>query len=143
MENAVWDIEAAKHGVIPTFLQPLEHVIPMVATQDIGRTISELLLESWAGTRVIELEGPRRYSANDIAAGFAKALGHEVASQPVPREKWEELFRSQGMRNPMPRMRMLDGFNEGWIDFERDRTEYRRGKISLDTVLHELLKNNP
>jgi NAD(P)H dehydrogenase (quinone) len=143
MENAIWDIEAAKAGVIPTFLQPLEHTIPMVATRDIGRTIGELLLETWTGRRVIELEGPRRYSANDIAAGFAKALGHEVTSQPVPRETWEELFRSQGMQNPMPRMRMVDGFNEGWIDFERNGTEFRRGKISLDTVLRELLDNNP
>ena len=142
MENAIWDIEAAKAGVIPTFLQPLEHVIPMVATQDTGRTIGELLLENWTGRRVIELEGPRRYSANDIAAGFAKALGHEVSLQPVPREAWEELFRSQGMQNPLPRMRMLDGFNEGWIDFERNGTGFHRGKISLDTVLQELLNNN-
>ena len=142
MENAIWDIDAAKVGLIPTFLQPLEHTIPMVATQDIGRTICELLLENWTGRRVIELEGPRRYSANDIAAGFAKALGHEVSLQPVPRETWEEIFRSQGMQNPLPRMRMLDGFNEGWIDFECNGTEFHRGKISLDTVLQELLSNN-
>jgi hypothetical protein len=30
---------------------------------------------------------------------------------------WEALFRSRGMIYPLPWMRMLDGFNEGWIDF--------------------------
>lgn len=143
MENAIWDIQSAKAGIIPTFLQPLQHKIPMVATQDIGHTIGELLLESWTGRRVIELEGPRRYSANDISEGFTKALGHDVTSQPVPRETWEELFRSQGMQNPMARMRMVDGFNEGWIDFERNGTEFHYGKTPLDTVLYELLDNNP
>ena len=38
MENASWDVEAAKAGVVPSFLQPLDHPIPMVATADIGRT---------------------------------------------------------------------------------------------------------
>jgi len=41
-----------------------------------------------------------------------------VRAEPVPRESWHELFTSQGMKNPVPRMRMLDGFNEGWIDFK-------------------------
>jgi NAD(P)H dehydrogenase (quinone) len=34
MENASWDLEAARNGVVPSFLQPLDHVIPMVATAD-------------------------------------------------------------------------------------------------------------
>ena len=38
MENAAWDVEAARNGVVPSLLQPLDHVIPMVATADIGHT---------------------------------------------------------------------------------------------------------
>jgi hypothetical protein len=38
--------------------------------------------------------------------------------QIVPRETWESLFKSQDMKNPTPRIKMLDGFNEGWIEFE-------------------------
>ena len=86
MENAGWDVEAAKAGVVPSFLQPLDHPIPMVATADIGSTAADLLRESWTGLRIIELEGPRRYSANDIAVGFAEVLGHPVRMEPVPRE---------------------------------------------------------
>lgn len=139
MENAAWDVDAAKAGTIHSFLHPLDHKIPMVATQDIGRTIADLLRETWVGARVIELEGPERYCANDIAAGFARALGHVVRVDPVPRESWETLFRSQGMQFPLPRIRMLDGFNEGWIDFENNSAEKRKGMVSLDTVLRKLV----
>ena len=138
MENASWDVEAARNGVMPSFLQPLDHVIPMVATADIGRTAAALLQEDWNGVRVVELEGPHRYSAADIGRVFAAALGREVRVEPVPRETWEQLFRSQGMKNPLPRIRMVDGFNEGWIDFER-AGEHRQGTVTLDAVIAGLI----
>ncbi len=138
MENASWDVEAARNGVVPSFLQPLDHVIPMVATADIGRTAAAVLQEDWNGVRVVELEGPRRYSAADIGRAFAAALGREVRVESVPRETWEQLFRSQGMKNPLPRIRMVDGFNEGWIDFER-AGEHRQGTVTLDTVIAGLI----
>jgi hypothetical protein len=58
--------------------------------------------------------------------------------EPVPRETWDQLFRTQGMKNPLPRIRMVDGFNEGWIDFER-AGELRRGTLTLDTVIAGLI----
>ena len=139
MENAAWDVPAAKTGTVPSFLQPLDHPIPMVATADIGQTAAGLLQDRWAGTRIVELEGPARYSANDIAAGFADALGHPVRMAPVARETWEPLFRQQGAQYPMPRIRMLDGFNEGWIDFEGGAAEHRIGPTPLDAVLRALV----
>ena len=138
MENATWDVEAAKAGVVSTFLQPLDHPIPMVATADIGSTAADLLRESWRGLRVVELEGPRRYSANDVAAGFGEAVGHPVQMEPVPRGTWEALFRSQGMKHPLARIRMIDGFNQGWIDFEGIGAEHRIGKTPLEAVLKDL-----
>jgi NAD(P)H dehydrogenase (quinone) len=42
--------------VIPSFLQPLDKKVPMVATADIGRVAAGLLMESWTGVRIIELE---------------------------------------------------------------------------------------
>jgi len=56
----------------------------------------------------------------------------------VPRDTWEVLFRSQGMTHPLPRIRMLDGFNEGWIDFEGKGAEHRIGRIPLESVLKGL-----
>jgi len=143
MENAAWDVEAARKGVIPSFLQPLDHRIPMVAASDIARTAAELLNETWTGVRVIELEGPRRYSANDIAAGFSSVLERPVRAEVVPHDQWETLFRSQGTKNPIPRIRMIDGFNEGWIDFESGEANSRKERMTLEEVLRSLVTSNP
>jgi NAD(P)H dehydrogenase (quinone) len=139
MENARWDTQAAQSGVMPSFLQPLDHPIPMVATADIARAVAAMLQETWTAMRVLELEGPRRYSANDIAAGFAAALGHAVRAEPVPRETWDSLFRAQGMQHPAPRIAMLDGFNEGWIDFGLEPQRRAYGSVPLEQVLRELV----
>ena len=72
---------------------------------------------------------------------FANALGHPVRVEIVPRDTWEILFRGQGMKNPQPRMRMLDGFNEGWIDFPRDGDLALKGIVSAETVIGNLVKS--
>lgn len=139
MENAAWDVAPARTtGVIPSFLFPLDKPVPMVATEDIGRVAAELLQETWQGKRVVELEGAR-LAPNDVAAAFSRVLGREVRMDVVPRATWEALFESQGMKNPVPRAQMLDGFNEGWIDFEGDASSTRKGTVSLDTVLRALI----
>ena len=139
MENCSWDVAAARQtGVIASFLQPLDKRLPMVATEDVGRVAAELLQESWTGRRVVELEGPARVSPNDIAATFAELLGHPVHAEAVPRQSWEGLFKSQGMKHPEPRMRMLDGFNEGWIQFEHGESKRRKGRVGLKEVLKKL-----
>jgi hypothetical protein len=42
------------------------------------------------------------------------------------------------MKHPLPRIRMIDGFNEGWIDFEGGG-ERRKGAITLDAVIAGLV----
>jgi uncharacterized protein YbjT (DUF2867 family) len=141
MENFAWDAAPAREkGVIPSFLYPLDKVFPMVATEDIGRVAAELLEETWTGARLVELEGPQRVSANDVAVTFSKLLGKPVRMELAPHEKWEEIFRAQGMTNPMPRVQMLDGFNEGWIDYEGGAAGTRKGKVELETVLKRLIE---
>src|SRR5258707_10716873 len=111
----------------------------MVATADAGRVAAELLQENWAGRQVIELEGPTRVSPNEIAATFAEIIGHPVRAEAVPRQTWDELFRPQGMKDPEPRMQMLDGFNEGWIEFEYGESKRRKGRIGLIEILNNLV----
>jgi hypothetical protein len=43
------------------------------------------------------------------------------------------------MRHPQHRMRMLDGFNEGWIRFEADDARVLKGGVSLEDVVRELV----
>ena len=38
------------------------------------------------------------------------------------------------------RIEMLDGFNSGWIEFERGRTEYSQGRRTMEEVFRELLQ---
>ena len=140
MENAAWDVAPARDtGVIPSFLQPLDKAVPMVATSDVGRVAAQLLQQTWLGVRVVELEGPQRVSPNDLAAAFAQVLGRPVRAEVVLRETWGELFRSQGTTDPLPRMRMLDGFNEGFIAFEGDEVDIVKGEVELETVLRGLV----
>ena len=77
---------------------------------------------------------------NEIAAAFANLLGHPVKAGAVPRETWESLFKSQGMRNPTPRIQMLDGFNQGWIEFEGGQAGSLKGNVALGTVLRALIE---
>jgi NAD(P)H dehydrogenase (quinone) len=140
MENCRWDVAPARElGVIPTFWQPLDKPVPMVATAEIAELAAGVLQEPWSGHRVVELKGPRRLAPNDIAAAFTKVLGRSVRMQIAPRDSWEEIFRSQGMRNPLPRMRMLDGFNEVWMEFEGAAASSRKGVVSLESVLQCLI----
>jgi NAD(P)H dehydrogenase (quinone) len=141
MENSTWDVAPARQrGVIPSFLQPLDKPVPMAATADIGRVAAELLQETWKGHRIVELEGPQRVTPNEIAATFADLLVSPVRVEAVLRDTWESLFKSQGMKNPTPRIQMLDGFNEGWIEFENGQAGSRKGKVALKTVLKSLIE---
>jgi len=140
MENSQWDVQPARDGgEMPSFLQPTDRAVPMVATADIGVVAAELMQEHWQGRRVVELEGPALVSPDDIAAAFTQNLARPVRAKAVPRDQWETLFRAQGMQHPLPRMQMLDGFNDGWIAFEGGTTEQRKGTVTLDTVLRELV----
>jgi NAD(P)H dehydrogenase (quinone) len=142
MENIRWDVALAQHqGRLASYLQPLDRAIPMVATDDIGRTIAETLGQTWSGRRVIELEGPRRYSPLDMAHALAAVLEHDVEATAVPREQWVARFEDEGMPagRTAPRVAMLDGFNSGWITFEGGAAEQVRGHIPLGYVVDELV----
>ncbi len=137
IENAAWDVADARAGTIKSYLQPLDRPVAMVSVEDVGTTAAALLTEAHDGVRIVELEGPARVSPNDLAQAFATALGHPVNAQIVDRQTWEGLFRAQGMRNPQPRMQMLDGFNDGWIDFPAGRA--RKGAVTLEQAVKAMI----
>jgi uncharacterized protein YbjT (DUF2867 family) len=128
---------ARDDGVLPSFLQPLDRAIPMAAVADIAATAADLLTQSWSKGRIVELTSAE-VSPNTAAAAFAMLLGHDVVAQAVPRETWGTLFKTQGMQDPVPRIQMLDGFNEGWLTFQ-DPPNVVQGSTSLETVLHGML----
>jgi len=142
LDNAAFDLAAARTaGRIESFLQPLDRQYPMVAARDVGFVASELLQDTWSGHRVVELEGPVRVTPNQIAQAFSASLGTSIAARVVSRQDWEQLFRSQGMQNPTPRMQMLDGFNEGWIAFSGGGQNVRKGSTTLEQVIASIVQN--
>jgi uncharacterized protein YbjT (DUF2867 family) len=143
MENAAWDIASAREGSIQSYLQPLDRPIPMIATDDVGRTAATLLQEQWEGRRVVELEAAQRVSPNALADAFAKVLAQPVRAETVPRDRWESIFRAQGMKNPTLRMQMIDGFNAGWIDFPNRGANARKGCIGIDQAVAAMIQRAP
>jgi NAD(P)H dehydrogenase (quinone) len=142
VDNAALDVASARStGLIESFLQPLDKHYPMVAAKDVGSVAAELLRDTWRGHRVVELEGPRRVTPNEIARAFAAALRTPVAARVVQRQDWEQLFRSVGMQNPIPRMQMLDGFNEGWIEFSDGGKHARRAATTAEQIIASLVNN--
>jgi len=140
LENAAWDVAPTRgQGVMPSYLQPLERAVPMVSAEDVGRTAAALLMEGDAAPRVVELEGPAEVSPNGLAAAFAEVLGKPVRAEAVAREGWEREFVAAGMKNPAPRIAMLDGFNEGWISFEGGGVERRKGSTDVRAVVRKLV----
>ena len=138
VENVAWDIDGARAtGALPSLLQPVERPIAMVATADVARAAAGLLQEPCDGHRVVALEGPVRVAPADLARALGRSLGREVVAQAVPRAGWDALFRAQGMANPRPRMRMIDGFNEGWINFG---AEARKGTTPVQAVVDGLVR---
>ena len=43
------------------------------------------------------------------------------------------------MKNPTPRMQMIDGFNEGWIDFKTQGANSPKGRVTIDEAIATLL----
>ena len=44
------------------------------------------------------------------------------------------------MKDPIPRIQMLDGFNEGWIEFEGAPATRVKGTTGLEAVLKGLVE---
>ncbi|SCB23048.1 Uncharacterized conserved protein YbjT, contains NAD(P)-binding and DUF2867 domains [Bradyrhizobium shewense] len=92
-----WDemLGAAKRGVLPTII-PGDMKIPMVAPADLGKAAARHLLERPCDHDVHYVEGPERYSPQDVADVFAAALGNPVKVEVLPRDQWIAAYRKLG-----------------------------------------------
>ncbi|GAB3927811.1 NmrA family NAD(P)-binding protein [Larkinella terrae] len=93
-----WDsalATARQEGKVHT-LYPPDFVLPMVASQDIGKVGARLLMEPIETTGLQYVEGPERYSSADVARAFGNALGKTVEVVETPREAWKESLQAMG-----------------------------------------------
>jgi uncharacterized protein YbjT (DUF2867 family) len=84
-----------KGGKLQSFF-PADFLLPMVAPRDLGEAAARRLTEPVDATGLHHVEGPRRYSANDVTDAFAAALKRPVEVDVVPRDQWEATFRTIG-----------------------------------------------
>ena len=103
-----------KNGTLPSFF-PADLSIPMVAPADLGKAAARRLMSGPDDIGIEHVEGPDRYTGNDVAAAFAEMMDRKVEVQEVPRNALEDTFRELGFSDEaaasyacMTR-RMIDG----------------------------------
>lgn len=130
---------AMVEGILPTFLEPAQK-IPMVSTADVGQAAAQLLAEDWKGRRIVELGGPENWSASDVAAAFAKALGRPVTPLFVPPEQRAAMLAATGVPAEVTKalLEMYDGIASGKVAHEPG-TELRRGSVQLTAAVERIL----
>lgn len=130
---------AISEGVLPSFLD-VDQRIPMVSTMDIGVAAARLLTEEWQGERIVELSGPRDWSARDVATAFANVLGHPVEPVLIPPEQRHGILTDEGVAPEVASalLGMYDGLASGRVTREQGTANWR-GSTPLQTAVKRIV----
>jgi uncharacterized protein YbjT (DUF2867 family) len=109
-----------------------------VATEDIGKTAAQLLLEGPRGVRVVELSGPADLSLQDTAEILSKVAGKSIKGVSVPLPAMVQALLGQGASAELAESfgEMVGGLNSGAIKFHGAPI---RGTVTLEQRLRSLL----
>ena len=131
---------AVEHGILPSLHQPLSKQFPTVSANDVGLVAADLLLSPDA-RGVVHVEGPRRYTPDEVAATVAELLGRSVAAREIPRAEWHKTLVRGGVSASYADLivELYDTHNAGGIDAEPGG-EIRRGTTELKEALAPLAK---
>jgi uncharacterized protein YbjT (DUF2867 family) len=75
----------------------------MIDPRDVGTAAAAILLAPAAGLapllakRKLEVKGVSRVNFADVAAALSKAVGYEIALNPVPRDAWAQTLMGYGV----------------------------------------------
>lgn len=143
LENFDATAAATKAGKLPSFL-PADLRFPVVTTRDIGVVAAKALLEGPPAkdVDVIELAGPRDLTTREIAAIFAKKVGHDVAVEEHPLDAVVPTFTSFGLSAHIAGLyaEMYDGIRKGKVTFEGGvHTRLVRGDTDPATVIDRMI----
>lgn len=127
-----WDAQAQsvrERGVLQSFF-PADFPLPMVSPEDLGDAAARRLTEPVSAGGIHYVEGPERYSPQDVANAYAAVLNRPVEVEVIPRSQWEAAYRALGFSEPaaysyarMTAASLDDGFIAA--------TQAERGKITL------------
>lgn len=128
---------ARERGEVHT-LYPVDFKIPMVAPEDIGATAAMLLQWPPEKFHIRYVEGPDRYSSQDVADAISRALKRPVRAVVTPKERWRSSLQAQGFSKAaaesMARMTSLTLES----NFDTDG-EVVRGPTTLQTYVDRLV----
>lgn len=100
MSNWLGMVDASREsGALLSFF-PADFALSMAAPEDLGEAAARRLLEPLDDVALRHVEGPDRYTPQDVAAVFAEAFGKPVAVETPPRAAWAETFAQFGFSEP-------------------------------------------
>ena len=140
MENWAPVLETVKgQGLLPTFIAPMT-MIPMIATDDIGRIAAEQLIAGGHGRKVVEMAGPEEYSPDQVAAALGQILGKSVTAQHAPLSAVVPTFKSFGFSDEATKLfeEMYTSFSKGVIGYEHPASLVR-GTVTLAEALQGMV----
>ncbi|AYG69186.1 MULTISPECIES: NAD(P)H-binding protein [unclassified Rhizobium] len=135
---------SAESGRLPSFYHPLTKALPTVSAFDVGAVAADLLLDKTdAIERIVHVEGPRRYTPEDVAAAIASLTGRDVIARPLPEADWQTALQRAGLSEEYAQLlvELYIAHNAGRIDAEGGVGEIRRGATEMIDVLRRLLKS--
>ncbi|WP_430709538.1 NAD(P)H-binding protein [Mesorhizobium captivum] len=133
---------ALQTGVLASLHHPVSKTFPTVSAADVGLIAADLLLtDRNEAMRIVQAEGPRRYSAVDVADALSKIAGREIVAHEMPRQDWISALVAGGMSASYAQLvaDLFDTHNAGQIDAEQGVGEIRYGKTELRAALSALV----
>jgi len=128
-------------GVLPSFHNPVSKIFPTISVPDLGAIAADLLLEKPVETnpRVVHAEGPRRYSALDVAASLSEVSGRQIVAKAVPESDWIPVLTRGGANESYANQirELFVAHNAGRIDVEPGG-EVRLGTTELREAVRAL-----
>lgn len=140
MQNWGRQVPAAiKTGVLGSLHQPLTKRFPTVSAPDVGAITADLITaRARSGSpRVVHVEGPRRYTALDVAATLSELSGRKVVARELPRTEWVSTLEHGGVSASYAELvaELFETHNAGRIDAQPGVGEIRRGTTELRDAL--------
>ncbi|TKB22159.1 MAG: NmrA family transcriptional regulator [Mesorhizobium sp.] len=133
---------ALQTGVLASLHHPVSKIFPTISAADVGLIAADLLLtDRNEAMRIVHAEGPRRYSAVDVADALSKIAGREIVAREMPRQDWISVLVAGGMSASYAQLvaDLFDTHNAGQIDAEQGVGEIRYGKTELRAALSALV----
>ena len=122
-------LDPAASGTLPTAF-PAEMKLPMVSPADLGKAAAERVMSPVDDVGIQYVEGPARYSFNDVAAVVAKRVGKPVKVARTPRDQWVESFKSVGFSPEAAKA--YARMTGATIDNPQTPDEPQRGTVTLE-----------